>query len=73
MTSWSQLPPVIRAIAEEVLTPKQLETYKLAANGMTDREIAVLAKVSRRAIRDRLEEADIKIRRHPQYPKQEAA
>lgn len=71
--TWLDLPAAIRAIAEETLTPLQLQTYKLSVNGMSERDIAVHANVSRRAIRDRLAEADIKIRRHPDYPKQEAA
>lgn len=71
--TWSQLDPRIRALAETVLTQKQLVAYKLSANGMSERDIAIHCRVSRRAIRDRLLEADVKIHSHPDYPNKEAA
>jgi DNA-binding CsgD family transcriptional regulator len=71
--SWHTLDPAVRQIAEQVLTAKQLLAYRLHANGMTEREIAIHCQVSRRAIRDRLAEADVKINAHPDYPKEHAA
>lgn len=70
--SWNDLPATIRTIAETTLTTKQLTTYKLDANGMTHRDIAIHLRISRRAVRDRLQEADIKILSHPDYPKEAA-
>lgn len=67
--SWNQLDPTIRTIAQKVLTEKQLTAYRLAANGISERHIALHLGITRRAVRDRLAEADIKIRRHPDYPK----
>ena len=56
----------------ESLTDKQLTAYKLSANGVREDVIAIYCGVSRRAIRDRLAEADVKIRSHPDYPKEAA-
>lgn len=71
--SWLLLPECIRAIAEDALTQKQLVAYKLNANGMKERDIAIHLRISRRAVRDRLNEADVKILSHPDYPRKEAA
>ena len=71
--TYHDLPLAIRQIAEHVLTPRQLTAYRLAANGMSERDIALHLGVTRRAVRDRLQEADVKIRRHPDYPKEPAA
>lgn len=70
--SWRDLDPQIRAIAESELTPKQLATYKLQTNGMSERDIAIHLRISRRAVRDRLAEADVKIHAHPDYPRSAA-
>lgn len=70
--SWNNLDPRIRQIAEQTLTHKQYVAYKLNANRMTERDMAILLGISRRAVRDRLAEADVKILSHPDYP-QEAA
>jgi DNA-binding CsgD family transcriptional regulator len=59
--SWQRLPTQVREAAERALTPKQLVTYKLNANGLSERQIAIHLKISRRAVRDRLAEADVKI------------
>lgn len=64
---YNQLPSHIRRIAETTLTPRQLTAYKLDANGMSERQIAIHLRISRRAVRDRLAEADIKIHSHPDY------
>lgn len=71
--SWNHLPPNIRHIAQTTLTPKQLTAYKLNANGMSERDIAIHLHITRRAVRDRLAEADVKIASHPDYPKETAA
>ena len=71
--SWATLPLEIREIAQTILTPKQLAAYQLNANGLSERRIAIHCGVSRRAIRDRLQEADVKIRAHPDYPAEVAA
>lgn len=57
------IPSHIRTIAEEVLTEKQLVAYRLSVNGMSERDIAIHLRISRRAVRDRLQEADVKIQR----------
>ena len=72
MSGWLQLDERIRQIALESLTDKQLTAYKLSANGVREDVIAIYCGVSRRAIRDRLAEADVKIRSHPDYPKEAA-
>jgi DNA-binding CsgD family transcriptional regulator len=51
-------------VAERVLTAKQLVAYKLSTNGMSERDIAIHLRISRRAVRDRLAEADVKIHRY---------
>lgn len=71
--TWNTLDPAIRQIAETVLTARQLTAYRMSINGASERTIAIHCKVSRRAIRDRLAEADIKIHAHPDYPKEDAA
>ena len=71
--TWNTLDPRIKTIAEETLTTKQLVAYKLHTNGMTERQIAIHLRISRRAVRDRLSEADVKILAHPDYPKEHAA
>lgn len=70
--SWVSLDDRIRVIARAVLTEKQLVAYKLSENGMSDRQIAIMCGVSRRAIRDRLDAADLRISSHPDYPKEAA-
>lgn len=70
--SWSALDPRIQTIAQEVLTLKQLVAYRLDANGMSQTDIATHLRITRRAVRDRLTDADIKIRAHPDYPKEAA-
>lgn len=70
--TWATLDPRIRTIAETVLSDRRLTIYKLHANGMSERHIALHARISRRAVRDHLAEADIKILAHPDYPKEAA-
>lgn len=59
--SYNTLPPAVRQAAEKALTEKQLAAYKLNANGLSERHIAIQLRISRRAVRDRLAEADVKI------------
>lgn len=70
--TFAALPPDVRQVAEHVLTDKQLVAYKLSANGMSERAIAIHLRISRRAVRDRLAEADVKIQAHLQAPKEAA-
>lgn len=58
---YSDLTPEIREAAERVLTRKQLTTYKLSTNGLSERGIADHLGISRWAVRDRLAQADRKI------------
>ena len=67
-TNWELLHPTIRHIAETTLTPKQLTAYRLHHNGISTHNIAILLRITRRAVRDRLAEADVKILAHPDYP-----
>ena len=71
--NWNTINPTIRQIAETTLTKKQLVAYRLHTNGMSERNIALPLRISRRAVRDRLAEADVKILAHPDYPKEPAA
>jgi DNA-binding CsgD family transcriptional regulator len=59
---WSTLDPELRAIAERVLTARQLDALKLKAGGMGRRRIAVALGISEAAVRDRLAAAARKIR-----------
>jgi DNA-binding CsgD family transcriptional regulator len=49
-------------LAATVCTPKELEAFTLAANGMSERAIALALEISRSAVRARLENAHRKIR-----------
>lgn len=57
MTWPADTPPELRAIAERVLTTKQLDVVKLLAAGYSLRRIALLLGVSRSAVRERAEGA----------------
>lgn len=70
---WLDIPEAIRQIAESSLTRKQLVAYQLSSNGLSEQRLAVYLGISRRAVRDRLHAADVKIRAHPDYPRSEAA
>lgn len=61
--SYSELNAETRGAAERVLTEKQFVAYKLSVNGMSERDMAIHLGITRRAVRDRLAEADIKIHR----------
>ena len=51
-------------IARLVCTPKELDACILAVAGRTQREISMALGVSRRAVRDRLHQARLKIALH---------
>lgn len=60
--SWpSDVPPELRRLAEEVLTPAQLEVVILKAAGWSERSMARQLRLSRGAIRDRLDSAERKL------------
>lgn len=52
--SYANLPPTVKAIAEAVLTDKQLEAWQLELAGQGIRPIAWRMKVTPRVIADRL-------------------
>lgn len=66
--SWASLPPEVRAVAEEHLTEKQLEAWKLelayAAQGGGVRKIAMHLGVARTTASDRLEAAHRNLRQN---------
>lgn len=53
--------PELRSLAERVLTPAQLEAYKLVARGYGRRRISVVLQISESAVRDRVKAAERKI------------
>lgn len=53
--------PDLRALAERVLTPAQLEAYKLVARGYGRRRISVILGISTSAVRDRVNAAERKL------------
>ena len=55
--SWASLPAEVQEIAEQVLTQKQLEAFKLELAGLGTRAIAHSLSASRESIRDRLRAA----------------
>lgn len=59
--AWNELDPKMRALMEEVLTPKQLEAVKLLNAGYGTRTIARSLGVAVSSVRDRLESAERKI------------
>lgn len=52
--SWSTLEPRIREIAEQVLTDRQLEMWKLELDGRGTRFIGLRLDLPRTTVRDRL-------------------
>jgi len=70
--SWQRLPHIYRRIAVEVCTPAELDALALHIAGYPERTIAVRLDISRRSVRDRLDNATRKISNHPDMPKEEA-
>lgn len=62
--SYAQLPAPIRAIAENQLTPKQLDAFTAEQNGDSIRRIANDFDISRMAVLDRLKGAYKVLRAH---------
>lgn len=78
--SWQQLPTEVREAAQAVLTPKQLDVFKLTLAGCSPYRISVMLSVSRRTVRDhihashiRLEQAGVRRDASGRYYQQEAA
>jgi DNA-binding CsgD family transcriptional regulator len=44
--SWNTLSPELRATAEQVLTPRQLDVLKLSTSGMSTRRIALTLDIA---------------------------
>lgn len=61
--AWHDLPADVREVAENTLTPRQLEVLMLSSAGMTDRRIASTTGVSRRTVRDHFDAATDKLLR----------
>lgn len=55
--SWNTLHPTIQTTAQNVLTPKQLEAWKLELAGYGTRRIAEHLSISRASTIDRLDSA----------------
>ena len=54
-------PPEVRAVAKAVLTPRQLDTYRLAAQGWSLQRIALAQDVSKSTVASTLLRAKQKI------------
>jgi DNA-binding CsgD family transcriptional regulator len=61
--AWADLPPDVRARAEEVLTERQLEVVKLRASGFSWRRIADAENCSRESARGAFDRATLRLRR----------
>jgi len=70
--SWQRLPHIYRRIAIEVCTPAELDALALHIAGLSERAISIRLNISRRTVRDRLDNATRKISNHPDMPKEEA-
>lgn len=64
MVTWASLPPETRAIAEEVLTRKQLDVFKLWANGYGAVRISLILGISEATVRGHLRRALQKLKPH---------
>ena len=61
--SWSTLPPAVRALAEEVCTPAQLEALKLWDAGAGYTRVGMLLGISKESARDRVQRGLDRIRK----------
>jgi DNA-binding NarL/FixJ family response regulator len=59
--SYVELNPIVREIAERVLTPPQLEAFQLECDGRGTMAIARRLLVTRSAVRDRLHNAHTRL------------
>lgn len=62
-TSWQTTDPLLREIAERVLTGKELEVVKLLNAGYGQRRIARALDIDKSTVRERLDRAERKIKR----------
>lgn len=61
--TWASLPRDVQAVAEQVLTRKQLDVFKLELAGATTRRTALMCGVSRWTVREHLDAAHDKLER----------
>jgi DNA-binding NarL/FixJ family response regulator len=61
--SWQTLDPAVRETAERVLTEKQLDAWRLEADGSSIRDIAFRLDIAKTTASDRLEAAHRILRR----------
>jgi DNA-binding CsgD family transcriptional regulator len=59
--------PTYRRIAQQVCTPAELEALAYYIAGVPTHRIALALGISRRAVRDRLSNADRKVTNHPEW------
>ena len=69
--TWQRLPAEYRAIAQAVCTDAELDTLALHLAGYTERTISLRLNISRRSVRNRLDNATRKIANHPDMPQEE--
>jgi DNA-binding NarL/FixJ family response regulator len=62
--SWHTLPPTIRTIAEQHLTPKQVTILRLQLNGLNTRAIARQLNISRSTVDEHIDAAHRNLYRH---------
>ena len=60
---WNETDPILREIAERVLTAKELEVVKLLNAGYGQRRIARALDIDKSTVRERLDRAERKIKR----------
>lgn len=59
--TWSRLDPAIQAVAERVLTRKQLDVWKLMLAGNSQYRISIMLLVTRRTVRTHLHDGHVKL------------
>lgn len=62
----------ILKIAATVCTDKELDTLLRRLDGDPERDVAIAQNISRRTVRNRVDNAVHKIINHPAYPKEDA-
>jgi DNA-binding CsgD family transcriptional regulator len=61
--SWAEVDPELRKLIERAVTPKQLEVVKLKSIGYGTNRIARYLGITVSSVRDRLERAELRIRK----------
>lgn len=61
--SWMTIDVEVRRFVVRTLTHRQFEAWRLSIDGESERRMALTLGVSRRAVRDRLEHADLRLRK----------